>query len=191
MFDSQKQGMNLAIEGLSKATFIIGEKKFKIYLEEDTGKETILLSTILAFQEDSSLQRSKIEAYDSFYFGSKRYKKPLFLVASLFIFSNSKTKQDKNEVTEKMFELFDVQDKRAFSTTVKEFENLHQNRLVNVSKQVVNIYNEFYGFSNAIILKILVFATYHHFDFDIEIDVSWDYNFSDIEEVPNVSFNRS
>lgn len=184
MFDLQKQSMNLAIEGLSNATITIGGKKFKIYLEEDTGKQTILLSTILAFQEDSSLQRNRIEAYDSYYLGTKKYKKPLLLLASLFIFSNSKTKQDKNEVTEKMFEMFDVVDKRAFSPTVKEFENLHQSRLVNVSKQVVDMYNQFYGFSNAIIFKILVFATYHHFDFEIEIDVPWDYNFSDIAEVP-------
>ena len=177
MFDLQKLSTKLVTDVLSDSTITISGKKYKIHLEEDTEKQTILLSEILAFQENSSLERRKIEAYGNYYAGSKRFRKLLFLLSCLYIFISTKTKQERNEAMEKMSAFFNVEDRKAFASTVNEFENLHHGKnLSNVTKQVVKIHNDFNGYDKKTIFKILEFALYNHFDFDIEMDVLPDFS---------------
>ncbi len=177
MFDLQKLSTKLAIDALSNSTITIGGKKYKIHLEEDTEKRTILLSEILSFQEDSSHERKEIEAYGNYYAGSKRFRKLLFLISCLYIFVSTKTKQERNEAMEKMSGFFNVEDRKAFVSTVNEFENLHHSKnSSNVTKQVIKIYNDYYGYDKKTIFKILEFGLYNHFDFDIELDVLHDFS---------------
>lgn len=185
MLNAKQIITDTTINTINNSIITINGEEFKIYLEKVVEKQTFPLSAIVAFEPNDNHKAKDIEAYINCYFGSKRYKKLIFLLACLYIFKQSDTKEKQKEAKQLMFKFFNIDDLTTFSPTIKEFKDFynHEN-LTNVSKQVEDIFNTYYRFSNLILFKIIVFAYFHQFDFEIEIDISEDFNFLNIKEAP-------
>ncbi|CAM3548429.1 hypothetical protein [Arcobacter aquimarinus] len=185
MFDTKTYVTNVTIDTINNSIITINGEKFKIYLEKLNVKQKIPLTIILAFEPNSNDKVKYIEPYDNYNTGSKKYKRFIFIIACLYIskivFESKNDKEKVEEAKHSMLSFFNADEINIFSPTIKEFKNFYKSEnLTSVSKQVEDIFNTYFPFDNLILFKIIVFAFYHSFDFEIEIDISENFNLLNI-----------
>lgn len=189
MLNAKQITTDTTINTINNSIITINGEEFKIYLEKVVEKQIFPLSAIAEYEPSDNHKAKDIEAYINYYSGSKRYKKAIFLIACLYIskiiFESKNDKEKVKEAKQRMLSFFNADDITIFSPTIKEFKNLYNSEnLTSVSNQVQDVFNTYFPFDNLILFRIIVFAYYHQFDFEIEIDISEDFNFLNIKEAP-------
>lgn len=190
MLDTKKYITDLIIDTMNNnSIFTINGEEFRINLEKLTKKQKIPLSLIVDFEPNGNDKAKYIEPYDNNYSGSNKYKRFILLIACLYIykiiFESKNDKEKVKKAKQSMLSFFNADEINIFSPTVKEFKDFYKNEnLTSVSKQVQNVFNTYFPFNTLILFRIIVFAYFHQFDFEIEIDISEDFNFLNIKEAP-------
>lgn len=189
MLNAKQIITDTTINTINNSIIIINGEEFRINLEKLTKKQKIPLSLIVAFEPNGNDKGKYIEPYDNNYSGSNKYKKFILLIACLHIckifFESENDKEKVKKAKQSMLSFFNADEINIFSPTVKEFKDFYKNEnLTSVSKQVQNVFNTYFPFNTLILFRIIVFAYFHQFDFEIEIDISEDFNFLNIKEAP-------
>lgn len=187
MFDTKTYVTNVTIDTMNNSIIIINGEKYKMILEKLSEKQKIPLSFILAFEPNGNDKAKYIEPYDNYNTGSKKYKRFIFVIACLYIskivFESKNDKEKVEEAKRSMLSFFNADEINIFSPTIKEFKNFYNSEnLTSVSKQVQDVFNTYFPFNTLILFRIIVFAYFHQFDFEIEINISENFNLLNIGE---------
>lgn len=189
MLNAKQIITDTTINTINNSFITINGEEFKIHLEKVVEKQKIPLSLIVDFEPNGNDKGKYIEPYDNNYSGSNKYKKFILLIACLYIskiiFESENDKEKVKKAKQSMLSFFNADEINIFSPTVKEFKDFYKNEnLTSVSKQVQDVFNTYFPFNTLILYRIIVFAYFHQFDFEIEIDISEDFNFLNIKEAP-------
>ena len=177
MLNAKQIITDTTINTINNSFITINGEEFKIHLEKVVEKQKIPLSLIVDFEPNGNDKGKYIEPYDNNYSGSNKYKR--------FIFESENDKEKVKKAKQSMLSFFNADEINIFSPTVKEFKDFYKNEnLTSVSKQVQDVFNTYFPFNTLILFRIIVFAYFHQFDFEIEIDISEDFNFLNIKEAP-------